>query len=197
MDNKIQIKVYRKESIEELSSDFVSENSRLDTGSLSASTAAFASALLERVAGFIIKDGITNDRIEYILKNSGIVRNYMVYLIDEDVKCKSPLRKALKEGGEQEIEACRHPACAICNEIVNMMSQLLDLAYELKAFCPRNKEHYLKECAEMALSSVKTAMSFILDEATYLSDETMRFVIIRENEITLSKCEELYRSIVE
>ena len=118
-----------------------------------------------------------------------ILRKYMVHLIDEDVHSRRPLRRAMNEGGEREIEAARQPAIAICGEIINMMNQSLELARELTGFCPKAAMHYVGESAELALATVKAARMFIVDLSDYCSDDTYRFVIRRENEITLEQCE--------
>ena len=113
----------------------------------------------------------------------------MVHLIDEDVKCRGPLNRALKEGEPRAIEAARQPASAICAEIVNMMGKLLELTEELCALCPGEAAHYLAESTELAVASASCARDFILDMASYCSDETYRFVTRRENELLMEQLE--------
>ena len=196
MDNKVLIKVYRQENLEQFTADFVEEDSRLEAGSLAAGTAAYSCCLLERAAKAALKSDSSNERIGYICRNAGIARNYMVHLVDEDVKCKAPLRKALKEGGQREIEACRQPASAICNEIINVLGQVLEFALELVPFCPESEHHTLHECAHLAMGAVRTAMSYVVDMSEYMSDETMKYVVKRENEITLDRYTKIYSEIL-
>ena len=74
--------------------------------------------------------------MDYILRNGEILRSYMVHLIDEDVKSRGPLNRALKEGEPRAIEAARQPASAIPAEIVNMMGKLLPLAKSFHTITP-------------------------------------------------------------
>ena len=70
-----------------------------------------------------------------------------------------------------------------------MMGQMLELAKELCALCPSDAVHWLGECAELAMAAIRSARLYILDMSDKCSDETYRFVVRRENEITLNSCE--------
>lgn len=188
MAEKILVEVYKKKTMEELSQALADPDSRLETGSGSAITASLAAALLCRAAA-AAKTMNGNERLDYICRNGEILRNYMVHLIDEDVKCRGPLNRALKEGEPRAIEAARQPASAICAEIVNMMGKLLELTEELCALCPGEAAHYLAESTELAVASASCARDFILDMASYCSDETYRFVTRRENELLMEQLE--------
>ena len=87
------------------------------------------------------------------------------------------------------IEATRQPAVAIPGEVINMMSQALELGAELAGFCPKDALHYLGESAEFSLSAIRAARLFILDMSDKCSDDTYRYIVRRENEITLKACE--------
>ena len=189
MAEGIKIEIFKQKNADELTKALSEPDSRMETGGAAAVTAALAASLLERAAAITKKTAGENDRVDYILRNAEILRGYMVHLIDEDVKSRHPLRRALKEGGEQEIEAARQPAVAIPAEIINMMGQMLELAKELCALCPRDAVHWLGECAELAMAAIRSARLYILDMSDKCSDETYRFVVRRENEITLSSCE--------
>ena len=128
-----------------------------------------------------------NERVDYISRNAVIERNYMIHLIDEDFKVRAPLKRALKEGDERKIEAARHPAISISSEIVNMMSQTIEMAKELSALCPKEAMHYLGECVEIALGAMKAARIYIVNMADQCSDDTFRFINRRENEIMIEK----------
>lgn len=189
MAEKILVEVYKKKTMEELSQALADPDSRLETGSGTAMTASVAAAFLCRAAAITAKETDGGDRLDYICRNGEILRNYMVHLIDEDVKCRGPLNRALKEGEPRAIEAARQPASAICAEIVNMMGKLLELTEELCALCPGEAAHYLAESTELAVASASCARDFILDMASYCSDETYRFVTRRENELLMEQLE--------
>ena len=211
MAEGIKIEIFKQKNADELTKALSDPDSRMETGGAAAVTAALAASLLERAAAITKKTAGENERVDYILRNAEILRGYMIHLIDEDVKSRHPLRRALREGGEQEIEAARQPAVAIPAEVINMMGQMLELAKELCALCPRDavhwlgecaelaKElcalcprdvgHFLGECAELAMAAIRSARLYILDMSDKCSDETYRFVVRRENEITLSACE--------
>lgn len=189
MAEKILVEVYKKKTMEELSQALADPDSRLETGSGSAITASLAAALLCRAAAITARKQEGNESLDYICRNGEILRNYMVHLIDEDVKCRGPLNRALKEGEPRAIEAARQPASAICAEIVNMMEKLLELTEELCALCPGEAAHYLAESTELAVASASCARDFILDMASYCSDETYRFVTRRENELLMEQLE--------
>ena len=129
-----------------------------------------------------------NEKLAWLVRNTEILRTYMVNLIDEDVKARGPLRRAEKEGGEREIEAARQPAVAICSEIINMMNQSIVLAEELTGYCPKEAMHYVGEGVELAMAAVNCARLYKVDLSDYCSDDTYRFIIRRECEITLEEC---------
>ena len=189
MAEGIKIEIFKQKNADELTKALSDPDSRMETGGAAAVTAALSASLLERAAAITKKALPGNERVDYILRNAEILRGYMVHLIDEDVNCRGPLRRALREGGEQEIEAARQPAAAIPAEIINMMGQLLELAEELCALCPKDAMHYLGACAELAMAAIRSARLFILDMSDKCTDETYRFVVRRENEITLTACE--------
>ena len=189
MAEGIKIEIFKQKNADELTKALSEPDSRMETGGAAAVTAALAASLLERAAAITKKTAGENERVDCILRNAEILRGYMVHLIDEDVKSRHPLRRALKEGGEQEIEAARQPAVAIPAEVINMMGQMLELAKELCALCPKDAVHWLGECAELAMAAIRSARLYILDMSDKCSDETYRFVVRRENEITLSACE--------
>ena len=189
MAEGLKIEVFRTKNAEEFTSALADPSSRAETGSGAAMTAAVSAALLHRAAAVSQKAAPENERLDYLVRNSEIVRKYMVHLIDEDVKARGPLRRALQEGGEREIEASRQPAIAICGEIINMMNQSLELGVELCGLCPKEAMHFVGESAELAMAAIRSARLYIVDMSDYCSDDTYRFVIRRENEITLEQCE--------
>lgn len=189
MAEGLKIEIFRMKNAEEFTASLADPQCRMETGSGAAMTAAVSAALLCRASRIAAEAQPDNERTDYLARNTETLRKYMVHLIDEDVKARGPLRRAMNEGGEREIEAARQPAIAICGEIINMMNQSLELAKELTGFCPKAAMHYVGESAELALASVKAARMFIVDLSDYCSDDTYRFVIRRENEITLEQCE--------
>ena len=186
MAEGIKIEVFRLKNAEELTKSLADPASRMDTGSGAAMTAALSAALLKRAAALTAQLLPENERVSYIDRNAEILRGYMVHLIDEDVKARGPLRRALKEGDERNIEAARQPAVAIAAEVLNMMGQALELAKELTALCPKEALHYLGESAELAMAAVKSSRSYILDMSDKCSDDTYRYVVRRENELRLA-----------
>ena len=186
MAEGIKIEVFRLKNAEELTKSLSDPASRMDTGSGAAMTAALSAALLKRAAAFTAQLLPENERVSYIDRNAEILRVYMVHLIDEDVKARGPLRRALMEGDERNIEAARQPAVAIAAEVLNMMGQALELAKELTALCPKEALHYLGESAELAMAAVKSSRSYILDMSDKCSDDTYRYVVRRENELRLA-----------
>ena len=196
MAEGIKIEIFKLKNADELTKSLADPESRLDTGSGAAMTAALAMSLLERAAALTVKTLPENERADYIFRNAEILRTYMVHLIDEDVKSRGPLRKALKEGDERKIEATRQPAVAIPGEVINMMGQALELNKELAALCPKDALHYLGESAELSMAAVRAARMFILDMSDKCSDDTYRYVVRRENEITLKACQDIAAEVI-
>ncbi len=197
MAEPIRIEVFRQKNADELSAALSDPESRLETGGAAAVTAALSAALLKRAASLTLREYPDSERAGYILRNAEILRTYMLHLIDEDIRSRQPLRRALKEGGALEIEAARQPAVAIPAEIINMMSQELELTKELSSFCPMEAMHYIGESTELAVAAVRSARLFIVDMSDKCSDETYRFVIRRENEISLSSIEKTAQAILD
>ena len=196
MAEKIIIDVFKEKKAEDFTAALSMSESRAGAGSAAAYTAAMACALAERAAKMCAAAEEGNERLDYIVKNCEILRGYMVHLIDEDVKSKRPFSRAVKEGGEREIEATLQTASCIDAEIVNMMKPCLEFLDEICSICPCEERHLIREAAELAMTSVKVAQSVIFSFADQSSDDTYRYVTHRENEIFLSERTELYNSIL-
>ena len=69
-----------------------------------------------------------------------------------------------------------------------MMGQALELSKELSALCPKEALHLLGESAELAMAAIRSARMYIVDMSDKCSDETYRYIVRRENEITLESC---------
>ena len=196
MAEGIKIEIFKLKNADELTRSLADPESRIETGSGTAMTAALAMALLERAAALTVKALPGNERADYIFRNADILRTYMVHLIDEDVKSRGPLRRALQEGDARNIEAARQPAIAIPSEVINMMGQALELNKELTALCPKDALHFLGESAELSIAAIRAARMFILDMSDKCSDDTYRYIVRRENEITLKACEESAAEVI-
>ena len=195
MSEKIIIDIYRKKTLDDIAEILSSKDSKLETGSSSAITALLASSLVKRGAE-IINVSNPSERVEYIIRNSEKLMEYMYFLIDEDVKCRGPLKRALSEESREHIEACLQPAAAICSEIVNMMQTLLGFNSELCGFVTGNAPHYLAEAAEYSMASIKASISYIYSIAAMSEDDTFAYVTRRENEIAFQEAEKVYKSIM-
>ena len=186
MEEKLIIEIYRKKDPEELTKLLSEPESKLDLGSAAALAAADACAMGLRAAKRTATEVSGNERLDYILRNLEKLREYMVYLIDEDVKCRSMLRRAEKKGNAREIEAARRPACCICEEIINQMGNTLNLLSEL-ADLGKQGSLYISAAVHMSMAAMQSAMAFVLDMSAKSSDDNYVFVTRRENEITLEK----------
>lgn len=184
MEEKLVIEIYRKKDPEELTRLLSEPESKLDLGSAAALAAADACAMGLRAAKRTATEVSGNERLDYILRNLEKLREYMVYLIDEDVKCRSLLRRAEKKGDEREIDAARQPACCICEEIINQMGNTLNLLSEL-ADLGKQGSMYISAAVHMSMAAMQSAMAFVLDMSAKSSDDNYVFVTRRENEITL------------
>ena len=196
MPEKIVIEVFKEKKAGEFTSALASPDCRAGAGSAAAMAAAMACALTLRAAKLCRTAKEDSERLAYIERNSEILRGYMVNLIDEDVKSKRPYARALKEGGEREVEATLQTASCIDAEIVNMMKPCLEFLEELCPLCPDADRHLIREAAELAMSAVRVAQSAIFFYADQSSDDTYRFVTHRENEIFLDERKALYDRIL-
>ena len=195
MEEKLIIEIYRKKDPEELTKLLSDPESRLDLGSAAALTAADACAMGLRAAKLAAAGTAGNERLDYILRNLEKLRGYMVYLIDEDVKCRSLLRRAEKKGDEREIDAARQPACCICEEIINQMGNTLDMLAELVDL-GKQGSMYISAAVHMCMAAMQSAMAFVLDMSAKSSDENYVFVTRRENEITLENYSALAQAVL-
>ena len=196
MAEKFIIEMYRTKNPDELTKLLADPASKLDTGSAAALNMAVAASLLSRAAASCAQEGRSGEELDYVVRNAETLRNYMVYLIDEDVKCKNPLRQAEKKGEEKNFEACRRPAVSICQEIVGMAGTGLELCLKLVPFCSTDSKIYVEQFVYTAMAAVKTAISYILCLSSKSSDETYRYVTKRENEMTVDNYENLCRDIL-
>ena len=197
MADKPTIEIFRRKDAEDFTKALSDPESRTAVGSGAAMTAAVAAAYLRRAAALTAAELPENERAQYIERNSGILREYMVRLIDEDVKCRGPLRRAIKENDARAIEAAHQPAVAITQEIVCMMTQCLNLADELAGLAAGEGRTYIAAAAEQAMGAIRAAIHYTVAMSRECEDETYRFVIRRENEMTLEQYVPVYESILQ
>jgi len=195
MTEKLVIEVFRNKTVEDFTKSVAMTDSKLETGSVSANAAALSGALFCRAADITKEKNGSNDAAEYVSRNAGIIRNYMVNLIDEDIKSRNPLKKALKEGDPQIIEAAYQPASCISAEVISLMLKELEMIDQLLDTCPAEAVHYAAESAELAMSAIRSARYYIISMSNKCSDETYKFVTHRENDISLEQAEKLIESI--
>ena len=196
MAGTIRSELFRDKNQEDFTACLADPESRLNVGGSTALCAAMAASLLARAAALTEKAGTESERLAYIVRNAEILRKYMVHLIDEDVRCRLPLRKAIQGGDPQQIDAAKQSAVCICSEIVNMAGKCLELLEELAAFCAQDAAHYLVESAELSMASVRASMQYILNMSSSSKDETYRYVMRREQEITLGQLTPVYEKIL-
>lgn len=197
MAETLKIEIFRKKLPDELTKALSEPDSRTDIGSGAALSAAAAAAYMIRAAALTAEEKGNTEQLDYFCRNGEILRSYMIHLIDEDVKSRGPLRKAMKEGDPRNIDAARQPAAAIANEIINMMNQLLDLLSQLAEICSGEAKRFVAASADLAMGALRASMRYVLDMGAKNSDETYRYIVKRENEITLDACRQTYANILE
>ena len=196
MAGSIKIEIFKKKDAEEFINCLADPDSRLDAGGGAAMCAALSAALLSRAATLTAAAGPLDEVLDYIVRNAEILRKYMVHLIDEDVRCRGPLRKARQEGDPLRIDAASESAVSVCEEIVNMSVKTLEMLRDLSGICCEEAKSYVLESAELAMAAMKTAMHYILGFSSKSLDETYRFVSKRENQITLEQACPVYEEIL-
>ena len=195
-ETAIKIEIFRKKTLEEFSLLLSDPNSRLESGSGSAAVGAFAGSLLLRAANLISESDERKEELEWYVRNAEILRSYLINLVDEDVKCRAPLIRAEKKGDEQRIEASRQTSVSICLEIINMMGKCLEMASALLLYADEQAASYLRESAEFAYAAALSASEFVLTTSALSTDDTYRYVIKRENELTMQEQKELLDRIL-
>ena len=186
-EKKFIIEIFRKKDAEELTAALADPSGKLDVGSAAALCGAEACAMALRGARMVAAAAGESERTDWLLRNLDKLRGYFVYLIDEDVKGRNILKRAMKEGDPQKIEAAREPAAAISDEVICQMIQLVDLVGELSDCDVRESAACLGSAVELALGAIRSARLFVLQLAGGSSDETYRFVVRRENELRLQE----------
>lgn len=188
MEKKLLIEIVRKLPFDELSARTADASDKIDSGSASCITASIAAALAKRASYGVSGDSAeASDRIEYIRRNTEIIRDYMDHLIDEDIRCRGPLKKAFKDGDPRKISACCQPACAIAEETADMMRTLLGFCDELVSFYKGNIPHYVFEAATLAYAAVESSAAYI-DSVTKLSDDAT-YIYITDKEMSIFRDE--------
>lgn len=188
-DSRPTIQIYRRKSVDEFAALLADPAERPDTGSAAAASGALAAALLCRAVRMGETADLEAEKQAWFLRNTEILRTYLIKLIDEDVRCRGPLRRALKEDDPHAVEAARQVSVSICLEIVNMMGKCLEIAAEYAAFLKENADarFYLLQSADLAYGASLAAGRFILMTAGKSEDDTYRYVIRRENELTMQQ----------
>ena len=198
MSEGFKIQIYRNETQEELTKKLSDPEDKAGIGSAAAASAAIGASMLARAAARIRKEHTgENERLDWLVRNTETLRAYMVKLIDEDVKCHGPLRRALKEGEPRAIEASRQTALSICLEIVNMMGQALEIGDEMLAFADESAKAEILAGADIAYAASLASGRYILSVSSGSADDTYRYVMKRENELTMQTQKVIYDRIKE
>ena len=184
---KFVIEIFRKKDPGELTAALADPEGKLDLGSAAALCGADACAMALRGAKLAAASGVGDEKLDYILRNLERLRDYFVYLIDEDVKGRNIMKRAVKEGDPQKIEAARQPAGAISDEVVCQLLNMIDLLTELVEAAPKESAVYLGSALEMAEAGIRSARLYLVALASGSDDETYRFIVRRENEIRLEE----------
>ena len=196
MAEGIKIQIYRNETTDNLTKKLADPGENADIGSAASASAALSASMLARAAVQIREAGGENEKLDWYVRNTEILRSYMVKLIDEDVKCRGPLRRALKEGDDRTVEAARQSAVSICLEIVNMMGQCINLAGEMAALAGEEAKAELAAAADLAYGASKAAGRYILYMSSLSPDDTYRYVMKRENQLTMQDQKEAYERVI-
>ena len=196
MAEGIKIQIYRNETADNLTKKLADPGENADIGSAASASAALSASMLARAAVQIRETGGENEKLDWYVRNTEILRSYMVKLIDEDVKCRGPLRRALKEGDDRTIEAARQSAVSICLEIVNMMGQCINLAGEMAVLSGEEAKAELAAAADLAYGASKAAGRYILYMSSLSPDDTYRYVMKRENQLTMQDQKEAYERVI-
>ena len=194
MAEKIVIEIYRKKNPDELTAALADPEGKLDLASGAAYTAAEACAMGLRAARLAKGD---EERLDYLRRNLEKLRGYMVYLIDEDLKGRSIMARAQKEGDRQKIDAAIHSICAIPDEIINQMCNVIDLLLELSEMDTAACAPYLGSAAHTAMAALQSARLFVVNATLHSDDETYTYITRRENEIRLGEYEPKLQKILE
>lgn len=192
---KLVIELFRKKDAEAFTAALADPEGKMEIPSAAALCGAEACALALRAARIAAGEKAPDERTDYLLRNLDKLREYLVYLIDEDVKGRAIFLRAQKEGDAQKIDAARHPACAIGDEIICQMIHLIALMDEMACFHTRESAGYLSAALELALSAMRCAMDYVCEIASDSSDRTYAFVVRRENELRMEELAETLERI--
>ena len=196
MAEGIKIPIYRNETADNLTKKLADPAEKADIGSAAAACGALAASMLARAAVQIREARGEDEKLDWYVRNTEILRSYMVKLIDEDVKCRGPLRRALTEGDDRRIEAARQASVSICLEVVNMMGQCIDLAHEMIALADGAVKAELAAGADLSYGASLSAGRYILYMSSLSPDDTYRYVMKRENELTMQAQKEAYERVI-
>ena len=186
----LKIELYKDKSIDDLTKAIANPEEKVDTGSAAASAGALSAALLCRASALAARNAENpDDKIDCLVRNTEVLRSYFVKLVDEDVRCRGPLRRAEKEGDARKIEAARQTAVAICAEVVHMSGTCLDVTEQLLPYATEEIAPYLRESTQLSMAAAEMCVPYILRMGSFSTDETYRYVLKRENELNLGEME--------
>ena len=184
---KFIIEIFRKKEPEELTAALADPGEKLELGSAAALCAADGCARALRAARIAAEKSGGSERLDYIVRNLDKLRSYFVYLIDEDVKGRNIMRRAMKEGDPQKVEAARQPASAISDEVICQCINVIELLDELLPLAPKESAACLGGAVELLTGAIRSARLSVLSLSCGSSDETYRYIVRRENEIRLEE----------
>ena len=167
----LKFETYADKSLKTFSKMIAEPDNKFGIGSLAAEAAANCAALALRA---INKTGTEDAELQAAAKDIETMRGYFVHLIDEENKAKAPLEKRLaNNGSEEEIEGGVRTACAIVDDILYAVMdvvKLLDSVSDKLCPCTAHTAAAAVFFARTAMDTVRVQLAMysgMMNEAVY------------------------------
>lgn len=188
IDRKKSIKLQKisEKTLTAFTEELASVDGKPETGCVGALVAALAPSLGTLAASLVEID--PEGEHKALLKELDEMRKYMLRQADDMHRSRSPLMKRIAENADgMQIESAARLACGIPNEIVYLMCRCMELLDQLAPVCRAEDKTTIQAAVYLCLAVISVMRGQIDFYASYMEDDSFRYVVKREAELNVQE----------
>lgn len=182
----IKLQKLSEKPLNTFTEELASREGKPETGSAGALVAALAPALGSLAASLSGVD--PEGEHKNLVTEFNEMRKYMLKQVDEIPRSRAPLMKRIAEQADGlQLESAARVACGIPNEIVYLMCRCMELLHQLLPLCRAEDKATIQGAVYLCLGVISVMRGQIDLYATYMQDESFRYVVRREAELNVQQ----------
>ena len=191
----IKLQKLSETPVSEFTEKLAAADGKPEVGTAAALVAALAPALGSLAAALAELD--PEGEHKELITEFNEMRKYMLKQVDDMPRSRAPLMKRIAEQADGlQLESAARVACGIPNEVVYLMCRCMELLAELKALVRAEDQYTVRAATYLCLAVINVMRGQIDFYATYMEDDSFRYVVKREAELNLQNHEETINQLL-